>query len=129
MADLLKGEHLRVNLIDPEKLVKVNDLKEVTNPVFFIRNSVPTPDGLLSNEIFGITKYDRANTFAYIDLGDVFINPLIYKMWTKIDSNIKLCVHGINRFIVNDKGELVIDEEKGECGVKFLQKNIDKIKL
>ena len=103
MADLLKGEHLRVNLIDPEKLVKVNDLKEDTNPVFFIRNSVPTPDGLLSNEIFGITKYDRANTFAYIDLGDTFINPLIYKMWTKIDSNIKLCVHGINRFVINDK--------------------------
>lgn len=129
MADLLKGEHLRVNLIDPEKLVKVNDLKEVTNPVFFIRNSVPTPDGLLSNEIFGITKYDRANTFAYIDLGDTFINPLIYKMWTKIDSNIKLCVHGINRFVINDKGELIIDDENGECGVKFLQKNIDKIKL
>ena len=59
------GNHLRAELLDPDKLVKVNDLKEVINPVFFIRNSVPTPDGLLSNEIFGITKYDRANTFAY----------------------------------------------------------------
>ena len=88
------GKHLRVSLIDPDRLVEVNDLKEVTNPVFFIRNSIPTPDGLLSNDIFGITKYDRANTFAYIDLHETFLNPLIYKMWCKLDSSIKHCIHG-----------------------------------
>lgn len=128
MPELINENHLRVNLIDPDKLVKANDLKEITNPVFFVRNSVPTSDGLLSNEIFGITKYDRANTFAYIDLGEYFINPLIYKMWCKIDSNIKLCVHGINNFIINDNGELVQDPE-GECGIEFLRKNADKFKL
>ena len=70
-----KQNHLRADLLDPDRLVKANDLKEITNPVFFIRNSVPTPDGLLSNEIFGITKYDRANTFAYIDLYErVWVN-------------------------------------------------------
>ena len=78
--ELNTGNHLRVDLIDPDRLIEVNDLKEVTNPVFFIRNSIPTPDGLLSNEIFGITKYDRANTFAYINLYGTFLNPLIYKM-------------------------------------------------
>ena len=123
-----KENHLRVDLIDPDKLVKVNDLQEITNPVFFVRNSVPTSDGLLSNEIFGITKYDRANTFAYIDLGEYFINPLIYKMWCKIDSNIKACVHGTNNFIINDKGELVQDPD-GENGIGFIRKNIDKFKL
>ena len=122
------GKHLRVDLIDPDRLVEVNDLKEVTNPVFFIRNSVPTPDGLLSNDIFGITKYDRANTFAYIDLFETFLNPLIYKMWCKLDSNIKHCIHGTKYFIVNDQGQLQEDPE-GECGIKFLKKNINKIKL
>ena len=121
-------KHLRVDLIDPDRLVEVNGLKEVTNPVFFIRNSVPTPDGLLSNDIFGITKYDRANTFAYIDLFETFLNPLIYKMWCKLDSNIKHCIHGTKYFIVNDHGELQEDPE-GECGIKFLRKNINKIKL
>lgn len=128
MPDLFKGEHLRLDLIDPDKLVKVNDLKEITNPIFFIRNSIPTPDGLLSNEIFGITKYDRANTFAYIDLGGYFINPLIYKMWCKIDSNIKGCIHEINSYKIDDAGNLVIDED-GDTGIEFIRKNIDKFKF
>lgn len=128
MPDSIQGTHLKVDLIDPDRLVKVNDLKEVTNPVFFIRNSVPTPDGLLSNEIFGITKYDRANTFAYIDLHEAFLNPLVYKMWCKVDSNIKACIHGTKTFVVNDKGELE-ENEDGEYGVAFLKKNISKIKI
>ena len=124
----MSDKHLRVNLIDPDKLVKVNDLKEITNPVFFVRNAIPTPDGLLSNEIFGITKYSRSNTFAYIDLYETFINPLIYKMWCKIDSNIKPCIHGTKYFKISEDGELVEDID-GETGIKFLINNIDKIKL
>ena len=121
--------HLKVDLIDPDKLVKANDLKEVTNPMFFERNFSPTPNGLLSNEIFGITKYDRANTFAYIDLYEYFLNPLIYKMWCKLDSCIKPCIHGLKRYAINDKGELVEDPENGKCGVKFLKDNLSKIKI
>lgn len=127
-AGNLNGNHLKVKLIDPDKLVEVNDLKEVTNPVFFSRNSVPTPDGLLSNDIFGITKYDRANTFAYIDLYERFLNPLIYKTWCKIDSNIKPCIHGIKKFIINSKGQLE-ENENGETGIEFLRKNIKNIKI
>ena len=128
MAEEFNNNHLRVNLLDPDRLVKVNDLKEITNPVFFIRNSVPTPDGLLSNEIFGITKYDRANTFAWIDLHETFINPLIYKMWCKVDSNIKSCVHGQKNFIIDENGSLV-ENENGDNGIAFLKKNISKIKF
>ena len=129
MSEIMNtGNHLRVNLIDPDRLVKVNDLKEITNPVFFIRNSIPTSDGLLSNEIFGITKYDRSNTFAYIDLYETFLNPLIYKMWCKIDSNIKACIHGTKTFVISPEGQLVEDPD-GECGIAFLKKNADKIKL
>ena len=126
--EIFRGKHLRVDLVDPDKLVEVNNLREVTNPVFFVRNGVPSPDGLLSNEIFGITKYDRANTFAYIDLYETFINPLIYKMWCKSDSGIKDCVHGIRRFTITDNGELK-EDPNGETGIKFLIKNIDKFKL
>ena len=126
--EIFRGKHLRVDLVDPDKLVEVNNLREITNPVFFVRNGVPSPDGLLSNEIFGITKYDRANTFAYIDLYETFINPLIYKMWCKSDSGIKDCVHGIRKFTITDNGELK-EDPNGETGIKFLIKNIDKFKL
>ena len=126
--EIFRGKHLRVDLVDPDKLVEVNNLKEITNPVFFVRNGIPSPDGLLSNEIFGITKYDRANTFAYIDLYETFINPLIYKMWCKSDSGIKDCIHGVRRFNINDNGELKEDPD-GETGIRFLIKNINKFKL
>lgn len=124
----MANEHLKLDLIDPDKLVKVNELKEITNPIFFERNFSPTPDGLLSNEIFGIDKYNRANTFAYIDLYEYFLNPLIYKIWCKIDRNIKDCIHGTDTFSINDKGE-IIQDPNGDCGVKFLKNNISKIKL
>lgn len=126
--DGFSPKHLRVSLIDPDKLVEVNELEEVTNPVFFIRNSIPTSDGLLSNEIFGITKYDRAETYAYIDLHEHFINPLIYKVWCKLDSNIKSCVHGLGTFSINSSGELV-EDPYGDNGIEFLRKNINKIKF
>lgn len=129
MADKIdKTRHLKLSLIDPEKLVKVNDLKEVKNPVAFLRKGVPTPDGLWSNEIFGITQYQRANTFAYIDLHEEFINPLIYKLWCKVDSNIKGCVHGIQNYKINEHGQLEPDED-GDNGVQFLKKNISKYKF
>lgn len=120
-------EYFKLEPLDPEKLIKVNELMEVSNPVFFERNNYPTKDGLLSNEIFGITKDDRANTFAYIDLGgEVFLHPLFYKIWCKIDSKVKNIVHGTGTYIINDKGEFQ-EDENGENGIKFLKKNIDKI--
>lgn len=124
---MINTSHLRANLIDPDKLVKVNDLKEVTNPIFFAKNGQPTPDGLLSNEIFGITSRDRTITYAYIDLHETFINPLIYKLWVKVDKNVKACVHGIKNFSIKN-GELVEDDD-GDNGINFLIKNADKLKL
>ena len=83
-------EHFLLEPLDPNKFIKVNELKEITNPIFFTKNNSPTPDGLLSNEIFGITKDERAGTFAYIDLAnEVFMHPLHYKIWGKLDSKIK----------------------------------------
>ena len=127
-SNINNERHLKMSLIDPDKLVKVNELKEVSNPVAFIRKGVPTPDGLWSNEIFGITQYQRANTFAYIDLYEEFINPLIYKTWCKIDSEIKNCVHGIKNYKINDHGQLE-EDENGSNGIQFLKKNMSKYKF
>lgn len=121
-------KHLEIELLKPDKLIKVNELKEITNPIFFIRDGVPTSDGLLSNEIFGISKDERGNIFAYIDLGDIFIHPLVYKAWVSMDSRIRAIVHGTKNFSINEEGYIVEDED-GESGVAFLKKNIDKIKI
>ena len=114
-----------VEPLDMAKLIKVNNLQEITNPVFFNKFGHPTSDGLLSNEIFGITKNSRAETFAYIDLGELFINPTFYKAWCRIDSKLPACVHQTETFKINSEGKLEKDP-KGSNGIDFLKKNIDK---
>lgn len=119
-----QSEPLRI-----DNVVKVNKLAEITNPIFFTKNNAPTSDGLLSNEIFGISKDDRSQTFARIYLGkDPFMHPLMYKIWRKMDSKIRACVHGTSKFIINKEGQLV-EDPNGETGIKFLHKNLDKLKI
>ena len=120
-------DFLSINPLDIEKFIKVNELKEVTNPIFFSANSVPTSDGLLSNEIFGITMNSRSNVFAYINLGGkYFIHPMIYAIWKKVDRNIVKCVHSVSNFRLSNEGYLE-ENEDGETGIDFLRKNISKI--
>lgn len=124
------ARHFQIDPLDPSKLINVNKLKEVTNPIPFARNGVTTPDGLLSNEIFGITKYDRSSTYAYIDLSEDFMHPLFYKIWSRMDSKIKAVIHETDEFTINSKGELVVDNSgNGGTGIKWLKKNIDKITI
>lgn len=125
---MINHEHFLAQILDPARLIKVNNLQEVSNPIFFVRDGVPTSDGLLSNEIFGITKDERANIFAYVDLGADFLNPLVYKLWARMDKRITAIVHGTKKYKVDSKGQFV-EDENGKTGVKFLKENIDKIKI
>lgn len=122
-------KHAHFELLDEEKLIKKNNLRQITNPIFFIRDNIPTPDGLLSNEIFGITKDQRANIFAYIDLTEYFFHPLCYIIWNSMDRNIGKIVHGTNKFIIDKDGQFVEDEENGNNGIKWLKANLDKVKF
>lgn len=125
---LFSTQQLTVKLADVEDFVKKNKVAEVTDPIFFVRDGVPSPEGLLSYEIFGITKEERANIWGYIDLKGWFMHPLCYKIWNRMDKNIGYCVHGIKTYSIDSNGYLV-EDENGECGLDFLHKNIDKIKI
>lgn len=121
-------EHLKLEINDVDKFVKVNECKCVTSPIFYDRNNIPNPEGLLSNEIFGITQEDRAGIFAYIDLHGYYLDPSCYKCWCRIDSNIKGVIHRTTKYKITEKGEIV-EDPNGSNGVDFLRKNIDKIKF
>ena len=124
---IIRDDQLKVSLLDIEKFVKANNIQEVSNPVLF-KNRNPTSDGLLSNEIFGITSSTRSSTFAYMDLHGHFLQPIIYRIWCKIDKNIPLIVHGTKNFSISLRGELV-EDPNGQTGLEFLYKNIKKIKI
>lgn len=114
-------------IMDVERFVKVNDCKCITNPVVFLNSNKPTPDGLLSDEIFGITHAERYGIYAYIDLGGEFMNPLCYKSLCRINGKVRAIVHGIQQFSIDENGNLV-EDDNGGTGIKWLRKNFDKIK-
>lgn len=122
-------KHFQMELLDPAKLIKINNLQPISNPIFFERPGVPTDNGLLSNSIFGITTFERANTFAYIDLHDWFIHPLIYKVWSRMDKRIREIIHGTGKYRIDSHGDLIKDEENGKTGISFLKRNIDNLKI
>ena len=122
------AKNFDIEQLDQVRFIKVNDLKEIKNPVMFNAGNGPSSDGLLSNEIFGITKDERSGIFAYIDLGEKFIEPYFYKIWLKIDKNLRSVIYETNTFRINSDGHLVQDDN-GETGIKFLIDNIDKIKF
>ena len=127
-----KSRYLNVKPLRTDHFVKVNKLQQVTSPIIFSKNGAgmqANPEGLLSHEIFGITQYDRSNTFAYVALGNTpFLSPLFYKILCKLDGKISACIHGTKKFVVKG-GELVEDEENGECGIKFFKKVYDSLKF
>ena len=69
---------MKVDLLDIERLIAVNKLQEVTSPRLFSNKMMYDPNGILSTDIFGISKGDRRGIFAYIDLKRPFIHPHIY---------------------------------------------------
>ena len=98
-----KKEILSLEVLDVEKYIKVNNLKEITNPTFFNASGAPTSDGLLSNEIFGITQKDRAGTFAYISLGEYFIDPSCYKTLIRLDNKFSFITNGLRISLLIEK--------------------------
>lgn len=128
MSDQKKNKHLKLEPLNVANFIKVNELKEISDPIFFSRNNVPTEKGLLSNEIFGITKDDRTTIFAYINLaGETFMHPLGYKIWCKLDSNVKMCMYEADTFTYDPESGKLKPDPDGENGIKYLQKIIKTV--
>lgn len=127
-SDVKEEEHFKMELLDVNAFIKSNNIQEITDPIFFVKNNQPTSGGLLSNEIFGIDKDARSNIFGYIDLHETFIHPLCYKLLCRMDKNFKECVHGTKSFSLDENGYLV-EDENGKNGIKFLKDNINKLKI
>lgn len=128
MSDQKKNKHLKLEPLNVANFIKANELKEINDPIFFSRNNVPTEKGLLSNEIFGITKDDRTTIFAYINLaGETFMHPLGYKIWCKLDSNVKMCMYEADTFTYDAASGKLKPDPDGENGIKYLQKIIKEV--
>ena len=74
-------KRIKFDILDVNKFVEVNNCKCVSDPRAFSSNNIPSPNGLLSNEIFGYTMEERSGIFGYIDLHGWFMDPSLYKTW------------------------------------------------
>ena len=123
---------MKIELLDIEKLITLNEpygaIGEVTSPrLFSVANKMYDSEGILSNEIFGISKGDRRSTFGYINLGQPFLHPHIYgHVIKRMFRNIIYIVSGQKRFSVREDGKLVQDDN-GWTGLDALYKNWNKI--
>lgn len=122
---LEEGDNMKINIFNVDRFITLNKLREITNPIYFNKGYVPTDDGLFSYEIFGRPgSYDRKTVFAYIDLKQRFLNPIVYKTLIRLNRKFDDCIAGRKYFdIIN--GELVENEE-GKTGIAFLYKNWEK---
>ncbi len=117
---------MKLDILDVDRLIEVNKLKEVTSPRLFSNRLTFDPDGILSNEIFGISKSDRRGTFAYIDLKRPFIHPHIYgNVLKRMFHKIKYIVSGQKRYVVI-KGELT-ESPDGWTGIQGLYDHWEEI--
>ena len=87
---------MKISLLDQPKLIAVNKLKEVTSGKLMLTKMQFDPNGLMSNDIFGISKGDRKTTFAYINLNMRFIHPHIYSnILSRMFTEIKYIIPGV----------------------------------
>ena len=121
-------KHLTLEPLNTPNFIKVNELQEVDDPLFFSRSNMPTPTGLLSNEIFGISKDDRMTIFAYIHLaGETFMHPLAYKTWCRLDSNVKLCAYEMDSFKFDPETGKLKQDPNGKTGLAYLKEVLSKV--
>ena len=117
---------MKIDTFNVDTFVDINHLKEVTSPILFQHGIIPDPNGLISNEIFGVTTKSRKETFAYIDLHAHFFHPHVYKAIRRMFRNIDKIVNGEEYYSINEEGRLVKDET-GETGIEFIYNNWKKI--
>lgn len=121
------NDHFRIEMLDVDEFIRKNpSTKEITNPIY-LSNNIPTPDGLFSREIFGITSESRCGIYGYINLQDYFLHPLLYKKMCSIDKRLKALVHGTKYFRF-ENGEF-IEDPNGKTGISFLRKHFKELKF
>lgn len=102
------GEPTTIRLINMELFIKSNDLKQITNPISLETQGRATSNGLFSTDIFGRPGSEqRKKTWAYIDLVNVYLHPLIYKTFCQLDRKFPSFIAGDRPLGITSSGQLI----------------------
>jgi hypothetical protein len=132
---------LKASMLDTDRFTSANALPEVTDPLMFNSMGVPSPEGLLSYQIFGAPgTIDRQERFAFIDLGGKYFNPIVFYNLIRLKRIVKDIIMRDGYGYFKSGNLTLVSEEEYEAlrknknnivgaGLNFLIKNIDKLKL
>lgn len=119
---------MKIDILDMPRLIEANKLERVRSPRLFSSKTTFDPDGILSNEIFGISKTDRRTTFAYVGLNRRFLHPHIYSDLMKKKSmfkGISSLIAGQKRYTI--KNGLLSEDPEGWTGITALYEHWEEI--
>jgi len=123
---------MRLTILDINRFIRENDVKEVNNTIFFIGN-LPQPGGLFDPEIFGYFAEEEKYKYGFIDLKTKYIHPLVVINLMRMGSLGSLLLQNDSikkkwAKVIDGKITYVKKEEDGaETGKAFFWNNFDKI--
>lgn len=118
-----------INVVSVDQFIRDNKCKgPVTSSQLFVGKTYnPHPDGLLSEDIFGLeASPERNESYSWIELQCPSINPMIYDiLYKRIERKIEDLLSGEKAFSFDENGYLVEDEEGPIQGMTALYENRD----
>ena len=135
------NDSFSIELINTDKEIAENQLKEVTSDLYYIPGTnVPTDNGLFSFDIFGtVGTKDRKEQWAYINLNETFMAPHAFYVFSRLKSKIAEDMkNGAGQYYIDSTGEITklltgqtvpetaIVKELGS-GFDWMKKHWDKI--
>lgn len=113
---------MQVRLLNINKMIREKSILEVTS------HSVGGPGSLFDPNIFGYGD-QTVSRFGYIKLNGPAVHPLLYNISSRLWRELPSIISGSKKFIIDDSGDLIPDEENGSTGINWLYNNFDKINL
>lgn len=96
---------MKVDILDIDTFIKANDCKQVTSGILIDARQNFNVNGLLSEEIFGLVgTNDRKNLFAYIDLGEYYLHPLVFENLKRLNRNFEKVIAGSGEWVTKQLG-------------------------
>lgn len=128
----VNGEPMKIFLATDD-VIEDNHLQQVSNPISFNKGNIPTPDGVFSEIIFGVTQTEKKLNHGYIDLKTKFFHPYVYEVLCELHQTITEVVTGEDAWtIVDGKYKKVTDESSKDynpnnTGLSYVIKTFRKL--
>ena len=116
-----------IKVLDVNKFVK--GLKPVTSTELKTRTGEFAPDGLLSEDIFGVEgSLDRSKNMSFINLNTKIIHPTLYRHVTKLEPKLAKMFSTEISITINANGSIT-EVDDGITGIAAFIENFPKIKF